>query len=283
MTNSNSLQKCNGFIFDAEHNGVPCIASTRPEDQGTDRQFWFTTKMLCEIFEVAKQTLIDNLESLVKDGEIAEYGKTYCAIPGGNQRLYETAIYNLEVLNKLGMCCFRGNKKAREIRNKFNDVLVKEETNQETHPAISKEDQCFLNIIHATSKEQTAIALNEYKLYRDEREQEITFERDEAIRTRAFISSKREATAMATAKAEKAKRIALEERIGEGTKWMSSAQLIKNYNITGANGKMMNPRTLTIALKKRNCKWRKSDIPDAKGYPYTIFWVADVVETLKLD
>ena len=37
----------------------------------------------------------------------------------------KTTIYNLEVLNKLGMCCFRGDKKAKEIRNKFNDVFDK--------------------------------------------------------------------------------------------------------------------------------------------------------------
>ena len=88
---------------------------------------------------------------------------------------------------------------------------------------------------------------------------------------------------MATAKAEKAKRIALEERIGEGTKWMSSAQLIKNYNIKGVNGKLMNSRTLTLALKKRNCTWRQSDVPDGKGFLYTIFLVSDAVKALKLD
>ena len=40
-------------------------------------------------------------------------------------RDHKTTIYNLEVLNKLGMCCFRGDKKAKEIRNKFNDVFDK--------------------------------------------------------------------------------------------------------------------------------------------------------------
>ena len=227
--------------------------------------------MLCEIFEVAKQTLIDNLESLVKDGEIAEYEKTYCAIPGGNQRLYETAIYNLEVLNKLGMCCFRGNKKAREIRNKFNDVLVEKETRKFPIPE--------------TFEDALILAGQQMKLAKEEERKRIQAEqeRDEAIRTKAFISTKREATAMATAKAEKAKRIALEERIGEGTKWMSSAQLIKNYNIMGENGKLMNSRSLTLALKKRNCTWRQSDVPDSKGYLYTIFLVSDAVKALKLD
>ena len=41
---------------------------------------------------------------------------------------HPTTIYNLTVLNKLGMCCFRKNRKAKEIRDKFNDVLVESET-----------------------------------------------------------------------------------------------------------------------------------------------------------
>lgn len=88
-----------------------------------------------------------NKKKIVKstdDCEIAHCDISQCAFQGGKNRGYEATIYNLDVLNKLGMCCFRGNTKAREIRNKFNDVLVKEETNKNTLPAISKEDQFFL-------------------------------------------------------------------------------------------------------------------------------------------
>ena len=117
------------FNFKAEHNGEACIESLRPEDKGTERQFWFTAKMLCEIFDVARKTLEDNIQSLSDDGEfsMAEFRHTE-KVPASDGKLYETTIYNLEVLNKLGMCCFRGNQKAKEIRNKFNDVLVKYET-----------------------------------------------------------------------------------------------------------------------------------------------------------
>lgn len=266
------------FNFNATHNGIQCIQSLKPEDQGTERQFYFPVKYLSYAFDVSDKTIRNKIEKLESLGEISNCNFLQLLLPDNSK---PSTLYDLTVLNKLAMTldC----ECAVDVRKAFNDVLIKEETKQETRPAISREDQFLLSVIHAESKEETVLALRDYKNYRDEQQREIEQERDEAIRTKAFISSKREATAMATAKQEKAKRIALEERIGEGTKWMSSAQLIKNYNIMGANGKIMNPRTLTIALKKHNCKWRKSDVPDSNGYLYTIFWVADVVETLKLD
>lgn len=45
--------------------------------------------------------------------------------------------------------------------------------------------------------------------------------RVEAERTKAYISDKKTATAMATASAEKRKRLALEDRLREGTRWMT--------------------------------------------------------------
>lgn len=129
-TTVSAVRQSDLFDFNAIHNAVKCIESVDPKDNGTQNQFWFTSKMLCEAFDVAKQTLLDNIESLIKDGELHSTEFRTVQIPGGNNRVYDASVYNLEVLNKLGMCCFRGNKKAKEIRNAFNDVLVKHETNQ---------------------------------------------------------------------------------------------------------------------------------------------------------
>ena len=117
------------FDLNAEHNGEACIESLNPEDRGTERQFWFTVAMLCVIYGVADRTLRDNIESLIVDGELvsADFRRD-ASVLDINGVPHKTTIYNLEVLNKLGMCCFRGNKKAKEIRNKFNDVLVERET-----------------------------------------------------------------------------------------------------------------------------------------------------------
>lgn len=59
------------FNFNAEHNGEACIESLRPEDRGTERQFWFTVAMLCVIYGVARKTLEDNIQSLSDDGEFS--------------------------------------------------------------------------------------------------------------------------------------------------------------------------------------------------------------------
>jgi hypothetical protein len=163
MTMSTNLVLSSSIFEPSLHNGVKCIRSTRPEDQGTVNQFWFTSKLLCEFFDVADRTLRDNLKALVDDGEIACCDISQCAIPGGKNREYEATIYNLDVLNKLGMCCFRGNKKAREIRNKFNDILVKEETNQNTLPALNKEDKLILLTVKSSSAEDRLIALGTLK------------------------------------------------------------------------------------------------------------------------
>lgn len=167
------------FNFNAEHNGEACIESLNPKDRGTERQFWFTIAMMCVIFDVAERTLRFNIQSLIDDGELVSARSCRDAkILDLSGVPHKTAIYNLEVLNKLGMCCFRGNKKAKEIRNKFNDVLVKHETGV-AQPEMSDEEimSRALEIAHRT------LAL------REERIKQLTAERDEAIRTKTQYQS----------------------------------------------------------------------------------------------
>ena len=284
-TNVNSLQPLSSLNLNAEHNGVQCIESLKPEDKGTERQFWFTAKMLCKIFDVAERTLRDNVESLIDDGEIAYCGISQYAIPGGNQRLYETTIYNLEVLNKLGMCCFRGNKKAKEIRNKFNDVLVKAET--QAPMQLSETDTLMLQMYHCEDPLEFAL---------------ITKKRDSLVHK---IELKRSMTAIGKLGGiTKARNVAIQERdaarqaldqkqqeledvqtlydeyrehIGEGVKRMSSTQLMKNY--PHKFGMFKSAGSLTKFLKQQGVDNELSDVPDKSGYPYTIF---DVEKALKV-
>ena len=66
---------------------------------------------------------------------------------------------------------------------------------------ISRKDQLFLSIIHSESEEERADALKELAEINKQEVKALTVERDEAIRTKAEIGSKREAKAMATASA----------------------------------------------------------------------------------
>ena len=200
------------FDFNAEHNGEACIESLRPEDRGTERQFWFTVAMLCVIYGVARKTLEDNIQSLSEDGEFstAEIRRTE-KVPASDGKFYETSIYNLEVLNKLGMCCFRGNKKAKEIRDKFNDVLVERETG----------GYGIRTVDDMINDPDTAIRLlTQLKILRLQNDQ-LAMERDEAIRTKAMIGSakSRECAKLTTENEER------KDAVGRGSNWRTVAMM----------------------------------------------------------
>lgn len=171
------LQDNSLFNFNAEHNGEACIESLKPEDAHTPNAFRFTIAMMCTIFGVAERTLRDNVDSLLEDEEIAYCDISQYAIPGGNNRTYETTLYNLNVLNRLGMCCFRKNKEAKKVRDKFNDVLVERETQtQSVQPTIYD----YARALIAEKERSDAL---------EAQNKALTAERDEAIRTKTQYQS----------------------------------------------------------------------------------------------
>lgn len=173
-TNSPSIQPL--FDFNAEHNGVKCIESLRPEERGTENQFWWTIVGFVSVFDESERTIRNNVNSLIEDEEVSEKNFRDASILDLNGVPHKTTIYNLEVLNKLGMCCFRGNKRAKAIRDKFNDVLVKHETGI-VQPATP---QTYLEALKAL------VASEEAK-------QAALAQRDEAIRTKAHFVEGRDA------------------------------------------------------------------------------------------
>ena len=223
------------FNFNAEHNGEACIESLRPEDTHTPNAFRFTIAMLCAIYNVAERTMRDNIDSLLEDEEIAYCDISQYAISGGNNRTYETSLYNLNVLNRLGMCCFRKNKEAKKVRDKFNDVIVKHET--QTQPTIFDYARALLaekersDALEAQNKALEAELTSEKEAHEKDNE-DFRNGLDIINAQKAQIGSTREATAMNTA-SQKSKECArltaeneeLKDAVGRGNNWRTVAMM----------------------------------------------------------
>ena len=206
IVSSNSQAQPLNFDLNARHNGEECIASLDPKDTKESR-FWFTVAMLVAIYNESDKTIRNNIEELAQEGELGDCKifqrriniEDSCGVP------HPTTIYNLTVLNRLGMCCFRKNRKAKEIRDKFNDVLVESETG----------GYGIRTVDDMINDPDTAIRLlTQLKILRLQNDQ-LAMERDEAIRTKAMIGSSREATAMNTASQKSKECEKLREQIGD--------------------------------------------------------------------
>ena len=121
---SNDVTK---FNYNSSHNNFPAIESLNPLDIGTEKQFRFTAKMLCDMFQVAKNTIYSRIEILENTGDLSVQNFELIKLLDSNGRAHETKIYDLTVLNKLAMTMI-DNPIAVNVRKAFNDVIVKVET-----------------------------------------------------------------------------------------------------------------------------------------------------------
>ena len=62
----------NDSFIQSMHNDIQCIESIDPNDKGTSRQYWFTASMLANIFDISFKTVKNNVDFLVKWGEVTD-------------------------------------------------------------------------------------------------------------------------------------------------------------------------------------------------------------------
>ena len=132
--------KNNSFI-QSMHNDVQCIESLDPNDKGTSRQYWFSANMLANIFDISKDTVRNNVNFLVKWGEVTIV-KNFTTVQTQNSAgaVNDTTLYDLQVFNKLAMQL--RTDAAMEIRSKFSDILVEIETTGQYN--VQKQDPSYM-------------------------------------------------------------------------------------------------------------------------------------------
>ena len=200
------------FDFNAIHNGEACIASLDPKDRGTERQFRFTRALLCTLLGVkSEDTITNHVDKLLKRGVI-DNTKNLVLLRSEHGR--ETTLYDLKVFNYLVMRL--DTDQAWEKKSKFNDVLVERETGV-TQGQPQPQPQLALPTTYLEALE-ALVASEKAKLA-------LQAERDEAIRTKSQIGSRREATAMATASAKSKECEKLREQIGDSKTYKAATAI----------------------------------------------------------
>ena len=194
------------LIFGQKHNDIDCALC--PTAKRACNRAWVTAKQIENWSKMSTMTLWRRLNKLEDVGRICSLSDMInCKMPTNNGGYQDVQLYNLNVLNQLAMIeldC----PVLNDTSKKFSDILSEVETTGSyavTKPEMSDEEimSRALEIAHRT------LAL------REERIKALTAERDEAIRTKAMIGSKREATAMATASAKARECEKLREQIGD--------------------------------------------------------------------
>lgn len=206
----------NDSFIQSMHNDIQCIESINPNDKGTSRQYWFTASILANIFDISKDTVRNNVNFLMKWGEVT-VAKNLATVQmsSSSGAVNDTTLYDLQVFNKLAMQL--RTDAAMEIRNKFSDILVQVETTGQYNAKDMPK-----SLPEALRAYADAIEAKELADRECEKQRLIA---EEAIRTKAQIGAKREATAMNTASRLSKENTKLKDELADTTEKLDQAKV----------------------------------------------------------
>ena len=213
-TNENLVQDIsNELIFGHTHNGVKCAVCPTAK-RACDRA-WFSAKQIEEWSEMSTMTLnrrLHDLEECERIQSLSDLVKI--KIEDSNGRDHETTLYNLNVLNQLAMIEMK-NKVLNDTAKKFSDILSEvETTGSYSVNQTQKQSMMCLPQDYESALEALLTEVRKNKALKAEltSEKEAHEKDNEDFKTgldilnaqKAQKSTKREATAMATASSARA-------------------------------------------------------------------------------
>ena len=265
------------FVCDVDgvHTEIPIPSSAWDFENET---VWLTQAQLAELYKVNVPAVNKQIQNVFEDEELQEnatISKMEIVKLEGNREVSRAVVhYNLEMLIALGYRI--RSKVATKFRQwatkHLKELMTKGRTEIIPQPEMSDEEimSRALEIAHRT------LAL------REERIKALEAERDEAIRTKALIGSRREATAMNTASQKSKECEKLREQIGDSKTykavtaitWLPDYFNMSNRGLYGS---------LAANLKKieagMTSEFKHIDIPDSRFGKVKAYHV-DVIERL---
>ena len=236
------------LIFGQKHNDIDCALCPTAK-RACDRA-WVTAKNLEEWSSMSTTTLWRWLGRLEKARRISTFSDMKkWSIPHAQGGSTPTTLYNLNVLNQLAMACI-DNEKLNEVSCKFSDILSEVETTGSYGVTQTQTQPAMLpNFCNPAEAARAWADLYEKNQAIELRALTAESERDEAVRTKARIGSRREATAMATASAKARECEKLREQIGDSETYKKAIAIpwLSDYFDTRNNGLYL---SLASQLKK---------------------------------